>query len=336
MNRVWLLLLFGRQALQAVEGSAVTGGNCGGVFASALGDHLGGGSGVGADVDMPFLVLGKEGGTLLDCLLMRVDFPDILRLCAGKGQQRVIDLDPRGTDDIAVMPDQQVVDAVDGTGQAVLDGQDPVLAQPALDSAEDVLKGPAVHDRGIADHLFAGQLGISALHTLAGDHGLFGKERGHGGNGFPDLLSQCAFRTAVQLLAQPAVVQQQMIQGTDSLLIFLTGQISNLIQQVPFPFTVQHGQVVLLLVSADGAGNVHPPAVEVHDPAIDVVDLLSQFIDIHTETPYLIRMMRHSIIPVTSGAMTVQRKYRYARGTIGKYWVERKHPKYNRVIDRRK
>ena len=56
----------------------------------------------------------------------------------------------------------------------------------------------------------------------------------------------------------------------------------------------------------------------------------------YTFVPSNETMMRHSIIPVTSGAMTVQRKYRYARGTIGKYWVERKHPKYNRVIDRRK
>ena len=43
---VAVVLDFGRQALQAVEGSAVTGGDCGGVFPSALGDHLGGGSGV--------------------------------------------------------------------------------------------------------------------------------------------------------------------------------------------------------------------------------------------------------------------------------------------------
>ena len=145
------------------------------------------------------------------------------------------------------MADHQVVDAVDGTGQALFDGQDAVLAQAAFDGAEYVLKSPAVHDGGITDHFFAGQLGIGAFHDLAGDHGFLREKGGHGGRGFPDLAAQLAFRLAVQLLTEAAVVQQQMVQGAHALLVFLSRQFRHLVQQVPFPLAVQDGQVVFFL-----------------------------------------------------------------------------------------
>ena len=193
----------------------------------------------------------------------------------------MVDLDPGGTDDMEVVADHQVVDAVDRARQAVFDGQDAVAAQAALDGAENALKGFAIHDRGIADDLFAGQLGIGAFHALAGDHGFFGEEGGHGGNGAADLLSQRALGMAVQLLAQQAVVQQEVVQGPHALFVLFPSQLRGRVQLFPFLFRVRDGDPVFPFEAADFTRRLHPPAVKLHDPAVDFADLLVQFPDFH-------------------------------------------------------
>ena len=253
---------------------------------------------------------------------MGINLPDLIHPRARQGQQRMIDLDPHGTDDIAVVPDHQVIDAVHRAGKAVLDGQDAILAQAALNRPEDILEGSAVQDGGITDHLFTGQLGIGTFDALTGNHGFFGKNRGHSGDDFPDLLPERASRMAVHLLTHPAVIDQQVIERPDALFVFFPSLLRNFVQQTSFPLAVQHGQVVFPLIPADGPGGFHSSSVEFNDLMVYFIDLFSQFTDIHWESPLhgIVEPFYHSAM---SGAMTDTEEKQSNRtnchGSVGRF-----------------
>ena len=172
---------------------------------------------------------------MLDRLLMGPDLPDILRLCTGLHQQRMVNLHPGGTHNIAFPADQLVIHAVHGSGQAVFNRQDAVPAQSAFNGGKHIFKGPAVHDGRRTENLFAGLLGISAFHALAGNRRLFREQLRRFLQAPADQLSQLARFLPFQHLVGPALGHQETEQGPDAVLILFPGFRAHLVQHIPFP-----------------------------------------------------------------------------------------------------
>ena len=69
-------------------------------------------------------------------------------------------------------------------------GGDTVLAEALVDSLENAFKILEIHNEGILENLFTGDLGISALYTLTGHHRCLGNQLGCLLNGFHDAIVQ--------------------------------------------------------------------------------------------------------------------------------------------------
>ena len=106
---------------------------------------------------------------------MGINLADVGKLCAGTDKQTVVDLEPRAADDGKFVLEHQVVDLVDRACRAVFQRNDAVLAKTLLDCREDRLKVREIQNVRRLEELFAGNLRVCALHTLAGDH-RFGRE----------------------------------------------------------------------------------------------------------------------------------------------------------------
>ena len=278
---VAVVLNIGFQDFQPVQRRAGSGGDGRCVLPAALGNHLCRGCGIPADVHLPSAVRFQESGALLNRLLMGIDLTDIPDPGSRCRHQGMVNLHPGGTDNIEVPADHLVVNTVDRPCQTVLNRQDPVSAQSLFNRAEHAFKILAVQDGRRGKDLLAGLLGIRAFHALAGDYRPGRKQLRRFRQGGPDLLPEGAFGAAVQHLRGPALGHQEAEERPDSVSVFFAGPVPDAVQQIPFPFRVQHRQSVLPLIPADFPDQLHPFAVQADQFVVHLVNPCPNLLHIH-------------------------------------------------------
>ena len=220
----------------------------------------------------------EEVAALVDGLLVGVDLLDVGEVRAGINQKIVVDLQPEGADDGEIMLDHQVVHLVHGTGSGILDGQNAVLAQPLIDGTEHGLKGLEVHNKGIFEDFFTGDLGISALHALTGDHGRLREKLRRMLDGLRDVpVKGAAFPVALGLVAA-AQLEQHGVQHPGVIGHFGAGLFRHVLKLCPFPGGLENGQVIGLFVVGDLSGGMHPLAEQANQFVVDFVDLTANLI----------------------------------------------------------
>ncbi len=190
---------------------------------------------------------------------MGVDLLDVLQLGALFGQQIVVHLQPGGADDLkAAVAEHQVIDLLDGAGGAVFQRQHTVVAEAVLDGGKDALEAAEVHHLGGLEHLLTGQLGIRALHALAGDHRLGREEVGGALHGALDLLAQGGGLGVHRVLVPPADLKEHGPQG-----IAVLRQFRGSLAAMSASFSrsragVQGGQALGLLLLGHLGHHLHP------------------------------------------------------------------------------
>ena len=183
------------------------------------------------------------------------------------------------------MLDHQVVHLVHGTGGRIFDGQNAVLTQPLIDGTEHGLKGLEVHNKWIFEDFFTGDLGVSALHALTGDHGRLGEELGRMLDGLRDVpVKGAAFPVALGLVAA-AQLEQHGVQHPSVIGHFGTSLFRHVLKLRPFPGRLENGQVIGLFVVGDLSGNMHPLAEQANQFVVDFVDLTANLIQVHLRFP---------------------------------------------------
>ena len=269
-----------RENVQAVEVRTACRGDGGDVRAIALGDVLGGGGVVAEDGDLHAADL-EELAALVEGLLVGHHLFDIGELRAGLCKQAVLDLQLQTAHDLAVVLLHEVVDLGDGTGGAVLDGQDAVAAHPGLHGAEDAVEAVEVHDLGQGEQLVAGHLGVSALHALTCHHGPAGEGPGvlRRRENFPAELR--LLRVQAVLLVVPAQLQQGGVEELGVLLQLLAAETCHAVENFTLPAGGQDGGVVLLLVVRDGFDRLHALFEEGHQLPVDPVQLVPVVFQFH-------------------------------------------------------
>ena len=275
---VALVLHGGAQTVQSVQLGAGAAGQGGNVLSAGLGDHLGGHGGVvhGNDIHAGETV--EEVAALVDGLLVGIHFLDIGEVRAGINQKIVVDFQPEGADDGEIVLDHQVVHLVHGTGGGIFDGQNAVLAQPLIDGTEHGLKGLEVHNKGIFEDFFTGDLGVSALHALTGDHGRLREKLRRVLDGLRDIpVKGAAFPVALGLVAA-AQLEQHGVQHPGVIGHFGAGLFRHVLKLRPFPGRLENGQVIGLFVVGDLSGDMHPLAEQANQFVVDFVDLTANLI----------------------------------------------------------
>ena len=116
------------------------------------------------------------------------------------------------------------------------------------------------------------QLGVGPLHALAGHAGALGEQlRGlfqHGLN----LLVGAGAAGGLGVLIGPAHRQNRLIHRLGVFRQLLSGLLRHPAQQLPLPGGVLDGELPLLLIRADGLGQLHPAAEQVNQLLVDLVD----------------------------------------------------------------
>ena len=90
----------------------------------------------------------EELRALVDGLLMRIDFTDILELCTGHCKDCVVNLQTHTAHNADIVSSKQVIDGIHRTRERVLDWQHTKLAKTAADSLEDALEIAHIHNFG--------------------------------------------------------------------------------------------------------------------------------------------------------------------------------------------
>ena len=93
---------------------------------------------------------------MIDGLLVRIDFLNILQLGSGICQQVVVNFQPESPCNVEIVLDHQIVNLGDRPGGGIFDGQDAVLAQPLINGLKYPVKGFKIHDHRIGKDFFAG------------------------------------------------------------------------------------------------------------------------------------------------------------------------------------
>ena len=176
------------------------------------------------------------------------------------------------------MLDHQVVHLVHGTGGGVFNGQNAVLAQSLIDGAEHGLEGLEVHNEGIFENLFAGNLGISALHALTGDHGRLGEELRRILNRLGNALIKGAeFPVALGLIAS-AQLEQHGVQNPGVIGHFGAGLFRHVLELHPLPGGLKNRQIVGLFVVRNLGGDVHPLTEQANQLIVNFVDFTANLV----------------------------------------------------------
>ncbi len=246
------------QSLQAVQLHAVVRADGGHVRPLRLCHSLGSGGGVLAGGNLYAGHGVQELRALADGLGMGEDLLDVAHLGALLGYQIVIDLQAGGTDDLkAAVAQHQVINFFHRAGGAVFQRQDGIITEAVLNGAEHALKALEIHHLWVLEELLAGQLGVGALHALAG-HRCCGGEEGLGvGDGPLDVLPQGGGLGVQGALVAAADLKEHGPQGV-AILLHLGGQLGyDVGQLLPLPGRVQGGQALAFLLQADLPDHVH-------------------------------------------------------------------------------
>ena len=223
-----------------------------------LGDFSGGHGGIFAGDELHAGETLQIALALGQCLLMGVNFRNVLPPGTGLGQQIVVHLQPHATDNAEIVLHHQIVNGVDAAGGAVFQRQYAVAAQALFNGGEHRLERGKVHDVRQLKELIARKLRIGAGHALTGNGRLRGEQLGrfaHSGLNFA-----CQRRIAAEepVLVAAAELKEQRIQRGGIVPQRLGGGLDGFLQLLPFPDWVQHRQAVLLFIGCDTGGNVHP------------------------------------------------------------------------------
>ena len=212
---------------------------------------------------------------------MGVNLLDIAELGAGIHQQVVVHLQPEGADNGEIVLDHQVIDLLHRTGGGVFNGQDAVLAHALLNGGKHRLEILEIQDEGVFEDLLAGDLGVGALHALAGHHGGLGEQLGGLLDGLGDLAVQGADLAAALALIAAAQLEDHGVQHPGVIGHVRTCLLRHVLELCPLPGGDKNGGARLLFAVGDLSGHVHPGAEEAHQLVVNFVDVLAQFIQFH-------------------------------------------------------
>ena len=199
----------------------------------------------------------QELAALVQGLLVGIDFLDLIDLHAGLGKQVVVDFQPEGTDNGEIVGDHQIVDLLHGARRGIFNGEDAVLAQALVDGVKDGFKILEVHDKGAFENLFAGNLGIGALHSLAGHHGRLGEQLRSILDGILDGMIQGALLTAALALVAAAQLKEHGVQNPGVVFHLGPRLLGDVLQLLALPAGHQNGQAVLLFIIGNLGGHIH-------------------------------------------------------------------------------
>ena len=176
------------------------------------------------------------------------------------------------------MLDHQVVHLIHGTGGGVFDGQNAVLAQSLIDGAEHGLEGLEVHNKGVFEDFFTGNLGVSALHALTGDHGRLGEELGRMLDGLGDAFVKGAELPVALGLVTAAQLEQHGVQNPGVIGHFGAGLFRHVLELYPLPGGLKNRQIVGLFVVRNLGGDVHPLTEQANQLVVNFVDFTANLV----------------------------------------------------------
>ena len=212
---------------------------------------------------------------------MGVHDPHVRDLRAGFGEQAVSDEQAGGTDDVALVFDEQVVIRPDGTGRAVFNRQDAIPAIPALDGGENVLEGRAEADFRLGEQFFASERGIRAFYALTGDRRAGGEEFGRRKARGVNALREFGRGVEQFVLVGAAVAEQGAEQTARVGGKPLVREGADLQQLFPFAASVVDGLAVRLFPLGDAAAKFHALAEQADEFRVQFVQRVAVVLNLH-------------------------------------------------------
>ena len=203
---------------------------------------------------------------------MGIYLADVFKLRAGTNEKAVVDLQARAADDVKFVLEHEIVNLVDGASRAVFQRNNAVLAKTLFDRREDGLKVREIQDVRSLKQLFTGQLGIRALHALAGDHRLGREEVGGGFNRGGNFLGKLRVVPEKAVLIRAAQRENERIQAPCAVFQIVGRHLGDRGQLLALAPRVQNGKIVFLFIGRNLSGACHPLGKELHELLIDFVD----------------------------------------------------------------
>ena len=158
------------------------------------------------------------------------------------------------------MLNHQVVHLVDRSGCGIFDGQNAILAHSLLNGGENTVKILEIENHGTLKNFLAGQLGVSAFHSLTGYHGGTGKELRGVFNGGGNLPEQRCFRPVALGLIASAQFKNGGVETPRIARQLRPGLLPHGLQNLPLPGRNKNRQISLSFVVRHLGGNFHSGA----------------------------------------------------------------------------
>ena len=203
---------------------------------------------------------------------MGIYLADVFKLRAGTNEKAVVDLEARAADDVKLVLEHVIVDLVDRARRAVFQRNNAVLAKTLFDRREDGLKVREIQNVRSLKQLFTGQLGIRALHALAGDHRLGREEVGGRFNRGGNFFGKLRVVPEKAVLIRAAQRENERIQAPCAVFQIVGRHLGDRGQLLALAPRVQNGKIVFLFIGRNLGGAGHPLAKELHELLIDFVD----------------------------------------------------------------
>jgi len=229
---------------------------------------------------------------LADGLLVGVDLADVFDLRAGIGEEIVVDLDAHRAHDAEVVTHHEVIDRVHAARGAVFKRQHAVAAKALFDGGKHRLEGREKEGVRALKELFAGLLGVCALHALTGNGGFLREKMRRLFDRLGDLRGQVAPRAEQTALAAAAQFKNERIERGNVFSQILGRFFHERAHLFLFVSRVEHAQAVCLLVGGDLLRRFHALGEQRDQLIVDLVDLFAIVVQIHSF--YLVSFLRAS------------------------------------------
>ena len=228
--------------------------------------------GVGARDALPAHPL-DGGRALTQCLRMRADDLDVLRLRLSERRKAVVDRHVQRADDIEAVLEYQVIDRRDGACRGVLDGQHAVAHLAAVHRGEHVVEPLVVAQLRVRKENLRRFVTVRALDALIADEDVLPLEGvGRVRELFAQLLSRAddfVLQSARQL--HDVLIHQPRVDAV------LAALLLNAVEDLLLAVEVEHGHAVFLFILADCLRAVHPAAEQRDKLLVNAVDLRPDF-----------------------------------------------------------